>query len=272
MALALTYLFVPGDRPDRFDKAAAAGADAVILDLEDAVAPEAKDRAREAIGDWLTRHAEDFSRIVVRINDIHSPWWTDDLALLSRTGVMLAMLPKAESAAQVDTVAAALHDDGCVIPLIETARGVQEVEEVANAKGVLRLAFGTLDYTVDLDIAGDERALLYPASRIVIASRCAGIVAPVAGVTPTLDDDEQLRSDLAFERALGFRAKLLIHPRQVAVVRDALLPSAAELAWARKVLAAAAADGAQGAVQVDGRMVDRPVIRKAQAILARALR
>ena len=268
MALALTYLFVPGDRPDRFDKAAAAGADAVILDLEDAVAPEAKERARDAIGEWLTRHAEQLSRIVVRINDIHSPWWTDDLALLSRTGVMLAMLPKAESAAQVDTVIAALPAGATVIPLIETARGTQDVEQVAAATGVLRLAFGTLDYAVDLDIAGDERALLYPASRIVIASRCAGIASPIAGVTPTIDDEEQLRSDLAFERALGFGAKLVIHPRQVAVVRDALLPSAAELAWARKVLAAA--DGAQGAVQVDGRMVDRPVIRKAQAILARA--
>jgi len=144
MALALTYLFVPGDRPDRFDKAAAAGADAVILDLEDAVAPEAKERARDAIGEWLTRHAEQLSRIVVRINDIHSPWWTDDLALLSRTGVMLAMLPKAESAAQVDTVIAVLPAGATVIPLIETARGTQDVEHVAAATGVLRLAFGTL--------------------------------------------------------------------------------------------------------------------------------
>ena len=270
MHVALTYLFVPGDRPDRFDKAAASGADAVILDLEDAVAPEAKARAREAIGEWIARHPEQRPRIVVRINDSHSPWWTDDLALLSRAEVVLAMLPKAESAAQVAIVVAALPAGAGVIPLIETARGVQDVEQVAVAKGVARLAFGTLDYAVDLDIAGDERALLYPASRIVIASRCAGLAAPIAGVTPTLDDEERLRSDLAFERALGFGAKLAIHPRQVAVIRDAMLPSAAEVEWARKVLAAV--DGAPGAVQVDGRMVDRPVIRKAQAILARAPR
>jgi citrate lyase subunit beta/citryl-CoA lyase len=267
MQSALTYLFVPGDRPDRFDKAAAAGADAVILDLEDAVAPEAKERAREAIGEWLARHPEQRPRTLVRINDSHSPWWAADLAFLAGAGTAVAMLPKAESAAQVDAVVAALPAGGSVVPLIETARGVQGVDEVAEAKSVLRLAFGTLDYAVDLDIAGDERALLYPASRIVVASRCAGIAAPIAGVTPAIDNEEQLRSDLAFERALGFGAKLAIHPRQIAVIRDALLPSPAEIEWARRVLAAV--EGAPGAVQVDGRMVDRPVIRKAQAILAR---
>ena len=178
------------------------------------------------------------------------------------------MLPKAESAAQIDHVMAALRTEGRVLPLIETARGVHNVDAIAAAKGVARLVFGTLDYGVDLDTSGDERGLIYAGSRIVIASRCAGIASPVAGVTPALDDEPRLLADLAFARALGFGAKLAIHPRQVAAIRDALRPNAAEVDWARRVLAASA--GAQGAVQVDGKMVDRPVLLKARAVLDRA--
>ena len=265
---ALTYLFVPGDRPDRFDKAAAAGSDAIILDLEDAVLPEAKESARQAIGEWAARHPELSSRMAVRINDTRSSWFSADLDLVSRAAISLVMLPKTESTADVDAAAAALPPGGHVLPLVETARGVQNVDSIATAAGVVRLAFGTLDFAVDLEIGNDERALIYPASRIVIASRCAGIAAPVAGVTPAIDDLARLRTDAAFERALGFGAKLAIHPRQIPVIREAFAPSASEVEWARKIVAAA--KDAHGAVQVDGRMVDRPVISKARAILARA--
>ena len=254
----LTYLFVPGDRPERFDKAANAGAGAIVLDLEDAVLPDAKPRARDAIGEWLSGHGEHASRVVVRIND------EADLPFVARARVQTVMLPKAESAAAVRNVVLA---GAKVIALIETARGVRAMDEIAEAQGVVRLAFGTIDYAVDIDVAGDERALLYPASRMVIASRCAGLPAPVAGVTPAIDDEAQLRRDVAWERSVGFGAKLVIHPRQVGVVHEAMRPSDEEVAWARRVVAATQA--AQGAVQVDGRMVDKPVIRKAQAILER---
>jgi citrate lyase subunit beta/citryl-CoA lyase len=254
----LTYLFVPGDRPERFDKAASAGAGAVILDLEDAVLPEAKHRAREAIGEWLSRHADRAASAIVRIDD------EADLPFIAQAGVRTVMLPKAEAAAQIRNV---VHAGAKVIALIETARGVRAVDEIAEADGVVRLAFGTIDYAVDLDIAGDERALLYPASRIVVASRCAGLPAPIAGVTPAVDDEAQLRSDVAWERSVGFGAKLVIHPRQVAIVHDAMRPSDAQVAWARRVMAAV--QSSQGAVQIDGRMVDKPVIAKARAILTR---
>ena len=141
------------------------------------------------------------------------------------------------------------------------------MDQIAQTDGVVRLAFGTIDYAVDIDIAGDAQALLYPASRMVVASRCAGLPAPIAGVTAAIDHEAKLRSDVAWERSLGFGAKLVIHPRQVAIVHDAMRPGEAEVAWARRVMAATQA--AQGAVQVDGRMVDKPVIRKAQAILER---
>ena len=268
MKLPVTYLFVPGNRPERFDKAVAAGADAVILDLEDAVVAADKDAAREAVGKWLVRHRDLGDRLVVRINDVDSAWFAGDLALMRNASVQRVMLPKVETAAQVAQVMEALPDGGRVLPLIESARGVQNVNDIAAAEGVHRLVFGTLDYAVDLDLSGDERGLIHAASRIAIASRCSDLATPVAGVTPALDDEPQLLADLAFARALGFGAKLCIHPRQVAAIRDALRPTAAEVDWARRVLAASA--NAQGALRVDGRMVDRPVLLKAQAIVNRA--
>lgn len=267
MKLPITYLFVPGNRPERFDKALASGADAVIFDLEDAVSPHDKDLARADVREWMERHRDAAPRVVVRINDDTTPWFDADLELLRQIDAPFAMLPKAEGPEQIDAVRAALSPQGLVLPLIETARGVYNLDAVAATPGVQRLTFGTLDYAVDLDLSGDERGFLYPAARIALASRCAGLAAPVAGVTPAIDDEKRLLADLAFGRALGFGAKLCIHPRQVAVVRDAFVPTAAEIDWAKRVLAAT--EDADGAVQVDGRMVDRPVVLKAKAILER---
>jgi citrate lyase subunit beta/citryl-CoA lyase len=268
MRLPVTYLFVPGDRPERFDKAQASGADAVIFDLEDAVAPDDKDRARANVREWVALHRKIALRAVVRINGATTPWFDADVDLLRQGGLAFAMLPKAEIAESIVAVTAALPAAGGVLPLIETARGVENVSAIAAARGVQRLVFGTLDYAADLDLSGDERGLHYPAARIALASRCAGLASPVGGVTPGIDDEARLLSDLAFGRAFGFGAKLCIHPRQVAVIHKAMQPTRAEIEWATRVLAAAT--DAPGAVQVDGRMVDRPVLLKARAILERA--
>ena len=267
MKFPVTYLFVPGNRPERFDKALASGADAVIFDLEDAVSPHDKDRARANVREWMERHRNAAPHVVVRINDDATPWFDADLDLLRQVDARFAMLPKAEGPEQIDAVRTVLSEKGQVLPLIETARGVHNVDAVASTPGVQRLIFGTLDYAADLDLSGDERGLIYPAARIALASRYAGLATPVAGVTLAIDDEKRLLADLAFDRALGFGAKLCIHPRQVAIVRDALVPTAAEVDWAKRVLAAA--EGADGAVQVDGQMVDRPVVLKARAILDR---
>lgn len=266
--LPLTYLFVPGNRPDRFAKALGSGADAVILDLEDAVEPAAKDAARTAIRDWLAAGPRDNVHVLVRINDVATPWFADDLDLLRQPGLSGVVLPKAESAGQVARIAGALARGGVVIPLIESARGLRAVDAIAAADGVQRLAFGTLDFAVDLDLSGDERGLTAPALAIAVASRCADRAPPVAGVTAEIGDEVALARDLAWARAVGFTAKLCIHPRQVEAARRALAPGPTEIAWAGRVLAAA--EGAAGAVQVDGRMVDRPVLLKARAILDRA--
>ncbi len=268
MTLPISYLFVPGNRPERFDKALASAAGTVIIDLEDAVARADKAAARSALAHWLSEHDAARARLCVRINDCRSAEFRADLDCLAALDLHLLMLPKAESADDLMAVIARLGTDIQIIPLIETARGVQQLMQIAAAPCVQRLAFGTLDYAADLELSGDPRGLLYPASQIAIASRCAGIGTPIAGVTAALQDPAALAADIAFARACGFGAKLCIHPAQIAGVHEAFRPSAAEQQWAQGVIAAAA--GSAGAVQFEGQMIDQPVLQKARAILERA--
>lgn len=263
--LPRTYLFVPGDRPERFAKALASGADAVVLDLEDAVSPAAKGAARAAVGDFL-RDAAERARVVLRINDASTAWFTDDLALLAASGAATVMLTKAENVATIEQLhgaCPAIH----VLPLVETARGMLAAQALAAAPGVQRLVFGTIDYALDLGLGSDPVALDAGHAHLALVSRAAGIAAPVAGVSTALDDEAALLADLQRARQHGFSAKLCIHPKQVLPIHTALAPSAAELAWAQRVLLAA--HNAHGAVQLDGRMVDKPVIERARRIVAR---
>jgi citrate lyase subunit beta/citryl-CoA lyase len=266
--LPLTYLFVPGNRPDRFDKALASQAGAVIVDFEDAVSPDDKATARASFASWYRASGGAAERILVRINDESTPWFDADIALVAQTAMRGVVLPKAESAAQIGRIGSVLPDNGFVIPLVETAKGILDIDALACASRVQRIAFGTLDYALDLDLTGDERGYVYPACRIALASRAAAIASPIAGVTPEVGDNSKLLADLGFARACGFGAKLCIHPKQVEAIHVAMQPSESEIAWARRVVAAA--QSSPGAVQVDGRMVDRPVIAKAMRILARA--
>lgn len=269
--LPQTYLFVPGNRPERFAKALASGADRIIIDLEDAVAPADKAAARAAIAEWMTRSTpETRDKVLIRINDAATPWHVQDLALAGAVQAMCVMLPKCEAASQVAAVLASLPGNATVLPLIETARGMMALPAIAATPGVARLAFGALDYMVDLDIPADSMALDHAAAQIAIASRAAGLASPLAGVTPALEVI-RVTEDMAHARSLGFGAKMCIHPAQVAAVRAALAPGAEELAWAQRVLQAWKSSGA-GAIQVDGKMVDLPVVRKAERMVAQAAR
>ena len=257
-----SYLFVPADRPDRYAKALASGAGAVIVDLEDAVAPEAKASARESLLHWLSRAT---TQVLVRVNAAQTPWFADDLALCGHASVAGVVLPKAERRADL-AHASAIAAGRRLYPLIETAAGFEAMRALASAPGVERLVFGSIDFQVDLGIAGDDDGLLMFRSQMVLASRLAHVRAPVDGVTVAIDDEAALAADAARARRLGFGGKLCIHPKQVAVVERAFAPSEAERDWARRVIAAA--EGAKGAaVAVDGRMVDKPVMLRARAIL-----
>jgi len=258
-----SYLFVPGDRPERFAKACASGAHAVIVDLEDAVAPENKAAARAAVAAWL--HPD--HPVIVRINAADTEWFHEDCALAGRPGVAGILLPKAERLEDI----AALRAAGApmVLPLIETAAGYDQARTLAGAAGVQRLVFGSIDFQLDLGITGEDEALLAFRSGLVLASRLAGIAAPVDGVSTALDDPARLAADAARARQLGFGGKLCIHPKQVQGVNAAFSPSEAEVSWAKRVLeAAGSANGA--AIAVDGKMVDRPVLLRARAILDEA--
>jgi citrate lyase subunit beta/citryl-CoA lyase len=259
-----TYLFVPGNRPERFAKACAAGADAVIIDLEDAVPPGEKAQARAAVAQWLSPAR----RAHVRVNGADTEWFADDLALCGAHGVAGVVLPKAERVS--DILAVAERARGVpILPLIETAQGFWNALALARARQVARLVFGAIDFQVDLGIDGDDEELLHFRSQLVLVSRLAGIDPPVDGVSPAIDDLPLLRADTGRARRLGFGGKLCIHPKQVPVVKQCFAPSAQDVAWAKRILQAAA--GAQGAaLAVDGKMVDRPVILKAQRILAEA--
>lgn len=273
---ARSFLFVPGDRPERFAKALASGADAVILDLEDAVAPAAKEGARAAIAQaWATLTAAQRSQVLLRTNAAGTPWQDGDCALaaqLATQGLGGLVPAKAESAEDLAALAQACPGVA-ILPLIESARGLEALPAIARAPQVLRLVFGHLDFQSDLGMAcGPDEAELLPARwAVVLQSRLAGLAAPVDGVTTALDDPAILSADTQRSRRLGFGAKLCIHPAQVLGMHRALAPSAAECDWARRVLAAVEAAGngpGAGAIRVDGRMVDAPVIALARRHLA----
>ncbi|MBC7284704.1 CoA ester lyase [Hoeflea sp.] len=265
MTIPRSYLFVPGDRPDRFDKAVATSADFVVLDLEDAVLPKGKTSAREAIRSWLSKGG----RAAVRINGIGTEWHEEDKALLATPGVAAVILPKAEEPAALATFAAALPQGLPLVPLIESALGIWNARELASVHGVMQLAFGSVDFQLDTGIETEGEALLYARSRLVLASAIARIAPPVDGVTIALNDEEQLRADIKAARSLGFGGKLCIHPNQVLAVHEGFAPDDATLAWARAVVAAARTSDA-GAVRLDGKLIDRPIVERAQRFLENA--
>jgi citrate lyase subunit beta/citryl-CoA lyase len=262
---ARSYLFVPADRPDRFPKALAAGADKVIIDLEDAIAATAKEQVRAPLAAWLQQTA---TPVTLRINGADTDWFEGDLALCALPGVDGVMLPKTEGSREL-AVAAQAAPGRRLLPMIETAVGLHRLEQIAGAPGVERLAFGSLDLQLDLGIDGEGEELLLFRSQIVLASRLAQLQAPVDGVCTAIEDAAQVEHDAARARRLGFGAKLCIHPRQVGIVNRVFTPSAAEVERARRVVEAA--ERSRGAaVKVDGRMVDLPVIRRAQDVLRQA--
>lgn len=258
--IARSLLFVPGDRPERFDKAAAAGAHAVILDLEDAVAPAAKAQAREAVAGWLAAGGQ----AMVRINAADTAWHADDVRMLAALPAAGVMLPKADLASLGSTTAALAGRQ--TIALLETVAGYMQLRELAAMPGLHRIAFGSVDFSTESGIADEGEALTAVRTQIVLASCHAGLAPPIDGVGVEFKDEQRMQADALRSRQLGFGGKLCIHPRQVAAVNSSFQPSAAELDWARRVLAAF--EASQGAATaVDGKMIDKPVVDRARRIV-----
>ena len=266
-----TFLFVPGNRPERFAKALDSGAAAVIFDMEDAVAPDDKEAARNAIRTaWPSLSAEQKKRLVIRSNSPGSPFYSADLILAQELRVTCLLIPKAESMDQINGAALVLPNTA-LIPMIETAIGLDQVKQIANSNQVIRLALGNLDLQADLGMTCDlqESELQTARYQIVLASRLAEIAPPIDGVTPSTEDMARIQDDAQRAKRMGFGGKLCIHPKQVEIVKNAFMPSEQELLWAHKVLEAISASNG-GAVKLDGRMIDRPVVLLAQRTLALA--
>lgn len=266
-----SFLFLPADRLHRLEKALASGAHMVILDLEDAVAPDAKHGARAALHEqW--RHLEPAARmrLAIRVNASSTPWHEEDCTLVERLtsdGLGGVVLAKSESPTPLGELAQRASGVP-LLPLIESAEGLAALDLIARAPGVARLLFGHLDFQIDLGLqcGTDERELDAVRLAFVMASRRAGLPGPVDGVTVELQHMEQLESDTQRSKRFGFTGKLCIHPNQVTTVNASLGPTTTQVAWARRVLAAA--DEQQtGAFQFEGAMVDAPVLARARSYL-----
>jgi citrate lyase subunit beta/citryl-CoA lyase len=258
--LPIAPLFVPANRSERISKAWQSGTDGIIVDLEDAVAPEAKVSARTL----LSQRPEYLQNAVVRINGIGTPWFSDDVAMLRDKVFAGVMLPKVETAEDVELLLDHLGRQVPVLLLVETVGGIAGLQSFLRTNSVWGVAFGSLDYALSLGSEHEWDALLAARSELVFRCRLAGLPPPLDGVTTAIDGDETTAQDARRARALGFGGKLTIHPRQVGPVLTVFRPSADDIIWAERVISAAQNSAA---VQVDGRMVDRPVIERARSIL-----
>ncbi|MGD9756289.1 MAG: CoA ester lyase [Comamonas sp.] len=274
---ATSFLFVPATRPERFGKAMDSGADMVIADWEDAVAPADKEGARQALAQAVEAlEGTQRARLLVRINAEGTPWHAEDLRALAQLvemGVAGVVVSKAERAQTLHAVARAAGAQAALLPLIESVAGLDAAAALAAAPQVVRLAFGHLDFQVDAGMACglEEEELLPMRMALVLASRRAGIGAVVDGVTVETRNPERLALDAARARRMGFGGKLCIHPAQVQPLHAVFDPAPAAVAHAQR-LCQALAEAGGGVCVLDGRMVDAPVLHMAQQTLARHAR
>lgn len=262
MIMLVAPLFVPGDRPERFAKAAASGTDMIIIDLEDAVARQSKDAARRAAVDYLATGAA----AAVRINAPSTTEFELDLQALSTVKPAAIMVPKFDQPRHAEWVRASAGANAIIIALIETAAAFRDLAGLLAVSQVAQAAVGTMDLAAELGCTPDSRTIDQARCAAVIASRIAGMSAPIDGVTTNLGDPGAAPQAAREACAMGFGGKLCIHPLQVEPVLRAFRPSQEEIEWARTIVER----GGDGVSNVDGEMIDEPIIRRAKTIILRA--
>ncbi len=267
LSKAKTFLFVPANRTDRISKAFATGADCVITDFEDAVAPTEKEEARKDLHKWLSENPN--KQILVRVNAFGTPWHADDLNFCQHPQVFGIVLPKAESVENIKEIRVLTQKN--VLPIIETPLGIKYLDEIASSEGVVRLLFGKLDLAVELGLNPDESdpnelVFLPYRAAIVTSSAIAKIAQPVDGVYTDINNVSGLKTYVKRAKDSGFSAILLIHPKQIEVVEQTFSPTEEEILWAKRVVELVS-EGGGAAVSLDGKMVDAPVFLRASRIL-----
>lgn len=276
-----TMMFAPGSDHRKISKAIEGEADAVILDLEDAVAVSEKARAREMIAEALRFPRK--GSLYIRVNSVNTEFFYADMMSVMVRGLNGVVLPKCESAEEVrrvDWLMGLLEQErglpsGSVelVPLVESAAGIQNSYAIAAATTrVKRLIFGAIDFTLDIgtNLSKQGREIFYARCQLVVSSRAAGIMPPIDTVFPDVRDAEGWEADCREARQLGFQGKLVIHPSQVEIANRVFSPTPDEVAYAYKVVQAFSEAESQGmaAIQVEGKFVDYPVVKRARDILA----
>ncbi|MDE3095550.1 MAG: CoA ester lyase [Chloroflexota bacterium] len=272
---------MPADRERMVARAASAGADAIVLDLEDAVLPAGKEAARAAARGALGALPA-AAPVFVRINGVRTGLTRDDLFAVVRPGLAGVVLPKAEAPQDLRDLDVLLREaerangvrpgDVAVVPIIESPRGLLRADEIARASDRVRaLSIGAEDYCAELEVERNVEgtAIAYLRYQVVQVAAANGLVA-IDTPYPDVRDREGLVAETGFARAIGFKGKYVLHPDQVAPVNDVFTPSDAEVARAREIVAAYDATAHAGAISIDGRMVDAPVAERARRLLARA--
>ena len=267
---ARSFLFVPANRPERFLKATASGADAVILDLEDSVPFESKKDARLAIKSSWQELKKSAVSLVIRINSPETQWGLEDLDFFQGLdGLNGVMVPKCESSSSLNRVSQNFIGV-LLLPIIESAAGYLALPEIAKTAYVSRLVVGHIDFLADSGMLCSEDQLELNSLRFQVAmcSRVGGLAPAIDGVTVSVDDVELIRADAERSIRFGFGGKLCIHPKQISIVHEILAPSADQISWAKKVIDAMEISGG-AAVQLDGKMIDLPVLLQAKRLLSR---
>lgn len=267
---ARSFLFVPANRPERFLKATASGADAVILDLEDSVPFESKKDARLAIKSSWQELKKSAVSLVIRINSPETQWGLEDLDFFQGLdGLNGVMVPKCESSSSLNRVSQNFIGVP-LLPIIESAAGYLALPEIAKTAYVSRLVVGHIDFLADSGMLCSEDQLELNSLRFQVAmcSRVGGLAPAIDGVTVSVDDVELIRADAERSIRFGFGGKLCIHPKQISIVHEILAPSADQISWANKVIDAMEISGG-AAVQLDGKMIDLPVLLQAKRLLSR---
>lgn len=282
MTVLRSLLFAPGNNARRMEKAVQVGADAVIIDLEDAVPIPDKVATRLAVRSFVIANASARPRLYVRINSLRTQLAFGDLEAITVPGLDSIVLPKAESAADLQAVDLVLsHYErerdlpvGSIEiqPIIETAVGIRRLDEIAVAsRRVKRLSFGSGDFSLDCQMVWEKGnpALLQNRVEVVVASRAAGLEPPLDTAFPMLDDHDGLFQEVDEARRIGYQGKMAIHPKQVDVINQVFTPTPQEVAFARRVCDtfAAAEQSGSAAFVVDGVFIDYPVVHKARRLL-----
>ncbi|HEB9310844.1 TPA: CoA ester lyase [Campylobacter coli] len=267
---AKSFLFVPSIYPERFIKALQSGANQIIIDLEDSVEEAKKEVGRKNIADFSSQCVKNNDKFLIRINETQSAEFQKDLSLISTikesNSIAGIVLPKAQNYEDIDILS---KFELPIIPIIESALGVENLDDIARHPSVLALSFGSLDMTLDLNLQeGEGKNFILNSIRtqIVLKSVKYNLLSPINGVYPDIKNIDGLKEDLLFAKSMGFGGSLCIHPNQVVPINEVFSPSAQQIAWAKEILSLRK-NSNDIIFNHNGMMVDLPVIKKAEQIL-----